>query len=104
MVDEDQERTAEELQEQVFDLLERSHLAMLGAGRAVRDSVSNVVPADLSAVDDVIDRVFDFTEQVLRTQREFAKNVVDEVMRQLEAERAGREAGEGGPDKEADGD
>ncbi|MCX7619841.1 MAG: hypothetical protein N2037_03225 [Acidimicrobiales bacterium] len=71
------------MQDQIFDLVKRSQDALVGAGRAFAESVSNVVPADTSAIDDLIDRAFDLTAKVLDAQREFAKNVVKTVTRQI---------------------
>ena len=64
------------LQEQILDLVQRSSEAVVGAGRALTESVANVVPADTTAIEDLIDRAFDLTEKVLDAQREFAKNVI----------------------------
>ena len=73
----------DKLQQQIFDLVERSQDAVVGAGRAFTDSVSNVVPGDTTAVEDLIDRAFELTEKVLQSQREFAKNVVRAAANQV---------------------
>lgn len=67
------------LQDQVFDLVRRSQEAILDAGRSFADSATTVAPADTDQIDKLIDNAFDFTEKVLKTQREFAKSVVDAV-------------------------
>lgn len=67
------------LQEQILDLVQRSSEAVVGAGRAFTESVANVVPADTTAIEDLIDRAFDLTERILQTQRDFAKQVVQTV-------------------------
>ncbi len=73
----------EAMQDQIFDLVKRSQEAVVGAGRAFAESVTNFVPGDTSAIDDLIDRAFDLTAKVLDAQREFAKNVVKTVSNQI---------------------
>ncbi len=71
------------LQEQVFDLVKRSQDAVLEAGRSFTESVSQLTPGDTSAVDELIDRAFDLTERVLKSQRDLAKSVLQTVTKPL---------------------
>lgn len=67
------------LQDQVFELVRRSQEAILDAGRSFADNLSSVAPGDHEAIDRLLDDAFDFTERVLKTQRDFAKSVVQAV-------------------------
>jgi hypothetical protein len=67
------------LQEQVFDLVRRSQEAVLDAGRSFADNLTSMAPSDSEAVDKLLDDAFEFTEKVLRTQRDFAKSVVQAI-------------------------
>ncbi len=71
------------LQEQIFDLVKKSQDAMIDASRVFTDRVSAMAPGELSQLDDLIDNAFDMTERILKSQREFAKNMVDTVTSQL---------------------
>ncbi len=71
------------LQEQIFELVKQSQEALVDASRAFTDRVSAMTPGDFEQLDDLIDNAFDMTERVLKSQREFAKNVVSSVTSQL---------------------
>lgn len=66
-------------QEQVLDLVRRSQDAMVEAGRSFAENATSIVPGDTSQIEKLIDNAFDFTEKVIKTQREFTKSVVDTV-------------------------
>jgi len=68
-----------ELQDQVFDLVRRSQEAMIDASRSFTDSIRSLAPGEIEQLDKLIDDAFEFTERVLRTQREFARSVVQAV-------------------------
>jgi hypothetical protein len=68
-----------QLQDRVFELVQRSQEAMLDASRSFAERVSSLAPGDTEAVDKLLDDAFDFTERVLRSQRDFAKSVVQAV-------------------------
>ncbi len=71
------------LQEQIFDLMQKSQQAMVDAGRSFTDRVTALTPGDTEQLERLIDNAFDMTEKVLDTQRDFAKKVVDAVTSQL---------------------
>jgi hypothetical protein len=68
-----------ELQNQVFELVRRSQEAILDAGRSFADNVTTMAPGDSEAIDKLLDDSFEFTEKVLKSQRDFAKSVVKAV-------------------------
>jgi hypothetical protein len=74
-----------QLQNQVFELVRSSQEAVLDAGRSFADNLTAMAPGDTQAVDKLLDDAFEFTEKVLRTQRDFAKSVVQAVTRGDEA-------------------
>jgi len=69
------------LQEQYTEIVQQSQEAVIAAAdswnRTVQDAFGQfaTAPAKLDA-NQVIDQVFDFTEKVLATQRDLAKNLV----------------------------
>ncbi|WP_334144123.1 hypothetical protein [Rhabdothermincola sp.] len=88
------------LQDQVFELVRRSQEAILDAGRSFADNLASVAPGDREAIDKLLDDAFEFTERVLKTQRELAKSVVQAVTGPLTGGASGpeREAGDSGGD------
>lgn len=87
------------LQKQVFDLVQRSQESILDAGRSFADNLAAMAPGDNDAIDKLLDDAFEFTERVLRSQREFAKSVVKAATAPI----AGQ-AGDGGDDGDGGGD
>jgi hypothetical protein len=71
------------LQEQIFDLMQKSQQAMVDAGRSFTDRVASLTPGDTDQLERLIDNAFDMTEKVLQTQRDFAKKVVEALTAQL---------------------
>lgn len=71
------------LQEQIFDLVQKSQQAMVDAGRSFTDRVTALTPGDTEQLEKLIDNAFDMTEKVLSTQRDFAKKVIEALTSQL---------------------
>jgi hypothetical protein len=67
------------MQDQIFDMVQRSQESIIDATRNFADGMSDLVPASREQVDKVIDNAFDLTERVLQIQRDFAKSVVKTV-------------------------
>jgi hypothetical protein len=82
-----------QLQNQVFELVRNSQEAILDAGRSFADNLTAMAPGDTQAVDKLLDDAFEFTEKVLRTQRDFAKSVVQAVTRGDEASTGDTDSG-----------
>lgn len=67
------------MQDQIFDMVQRSQESIIDATRNFADGMSDLVPASREQVDKIIDNAFDLTEKVLQIQRDFAKSVVRTV-------------------------
>jgi hypothetical protein len=67
------------VQDQIFDMVQRSQESIIDATRNFADGMSDLVPASREQVDRIIDNAFDLTERVLQIQRDFAKSVVKTV-------------------------
>lgn len=85
---------AEPLKEEIFDFVRKSEEAMLEAGRKWADSIGEFVPVEMPLVRNLTKQVFDFVDELLRIQREFARQMVDETRRIVvgTTERAPRKA------------
>lgn len=66
-------------QEQLLEIVRRSQDAMIEASRSFADNATSIVPGDTSQIEKLIDSAFDFTDKVIKTQREFTKSVLDTV-------------------------
>lgn len=75
----DRQTSSRTVQDQIFDMVQRSQEAVLDATRNFADGMSDLVPANREQVDRVIDQAFDLAERVLQAQRELAKSVVKAV-------------------------
>lgn len=67
------------LEEELFGCVTKSEAAIMDAGRRWSEEIGKYVPSDPKAVRKLIDDVFDLTESVLRSQREFAHSVLDSL-------------------------
>ena len=63
-------------EEDVFAKVATTEKAALEAGRKWAKSVGELVPVDLPLVREMVKEVFDFTEDVLRIQREFVHKML----------------------------
>jgi len=70
---------AEPLKEEIFEFVRKSEEAVIDVGRKWADSIGEFVPVEMPLVRDMTKQVFDFIEELLRIQREFARQMVDET-------------------------
>ena len=71
-------RQAEPLDE-VFDVVRKSEEAVLEATRKWVHATGELMPVELPVLRDVMHRLLDFTEEMLKVQREFAHNMLEAV-------------------------
>lgn len=69
----------EKMDEEVFAFVRKTEEAVLKAARAWAKSVDEFVPVELPIVRQLVSEVFDFTEEVLKIQREFAHRMLHET-------------------------
>lgn len=62
----------EEREKELFEMVRRSEESVLEAGRKWTKSVGDALPMDMPVMRELVKGAFDFTEEVLRAQREFA--------------------------------
>jgi hypothetical protein len=76
-------RDTEQLDREVFAFVRKSEEAALEAARNWAKAVGEAAPVEMPMVHDLVKGVLDFTEEVLRIQREFAQNVLHQTRTML---------------------
>lgn len=69
-------RETDRLGEEVFGFVRKSEESLLEAGRKWAKTIGELVPVEVPAVRELVKGIFDFTEEVLKVQREFAHNLL----------------------------
>jgi hypothetical protein len=70
------ERDVEQFEKDLVEFVRKAEESALDAGRKWAKSVGELVPLEVPAVRQVVKEVFDYTEEVLKLQRQFAFNVL----------------------------
>ena len=71
---------ADQVRDEVRELVRKSEQAFVEAGERWTETFRDLVPGDGARVRKIVDDAFDFTERVLKSQREFATSVLDAVL------------------------
>jgi hypothetical protein len=66
----------EEMEKEIFEVVRESEESILRAGRKWAKGVGDAMPVDLPVVRELVRGAFDFTEEVLKAQREFAHTML----------------------------
>ena len=61
--------------EEVFDFVGKTEEAALDAGRKFAKAVGDFVPVEMPLVRGLVKGIFDFTEEILKTQLELARKI-----------------------------
>lgn len=72
-------KTTEPMREEILEFVHKSEATIAEAGHKLGERVSELVPDDGQSIRRVIDEAFDFTETILKNQREFANSLLDKV-------------------------
>jgi len=72
------------LEEEVFEFVRTSEEAAIETGRKLARVIEDVVPVEVPAVKKLVDGIFDFTGEVVKSQREFALKMLDEARQSVE--------------------
>lgn len=72
-------RDAESLEKDVLDFVRKSEEAALDLGRKWADALAEFVPVEVPLVKDLQKQVFDFVEELLQKQREYAERMLTDT-------------------------
>jgi len=67
------------LEKDVLDFVRKSEEAVFDLGRKWADALAEFVPVEMPLVKDLQKQVFDFVEELLRGQREFAQRTLTDT-------------------------
>jgi len=67
------------LEDDVFEFVRKSEEAVVEVGRKWVHAVGEFMPVEMPLVRDMTKQLLDFLDELLRIQREFAKQMVDET-------------------------
>lgn len=69
-------RDTEELEDRAFEFVRKSEESAVEAGRKMAKAMGEFVPVEMPALRDMVKEIFDFTEEALKLQREFAHDML----------------------------
>lgn len=70
------ERDVKQLEKDVLEMVGKAEDSAMEAGRKWAQAVWEMVPIEMPAVRRLVKETFDFTDEVLKLQRQFAHNVL----------------------------
>ena len=73
------ERDVMQMEKDVFELVRKAEDSAVEAGRKWAKAVGELVPLELPAMRRVVKEAFDFTDEMLKLQRQFVYNVLQAV-------------------------
>jgi len=79
---------SEQMRDEMMEFARKSEKAITEAGRKWGETLCELVPGDGQSVRKVVEQAFDFTEAILKNQREFANSVLDKVLGESSSKRA----------------
>jgi hypothetical protein len=75
----DAQKEFEALKGEVFDFVRKSETAVLDVGRKWADAIGEFMPVEMPLMREMTKQLFDFLDELLRIQREFAVQMLDET-------------------------
>jgi hypothetical protein len=75
----DAQKEFEALKDDVFEFVRKSEAAVIDVGRKWADAVGEFMPVEMPLVREMTKQLFDFLDELLRIQREFALQMLDET-------------------------
>ena len=69
-------RDVEQFEKDLLELVRKTEDTALDAGRKWAKAVGELMPVEMPGMHQVVKEAFDFTEEVLKLQRQFAFNVL----------------------------
>lgn len=73
-------KETEPMSEEILEFVRKTEETITEAGRKLGETVCDLVPGDGQGIRRVVDEAFGFTETILRSQREFARSLLDSVL------------------------
>lgn len=73
-------KTTDQVRDEVLDFVRKSEETITDASRRWLETLRELVPGDGEGIRRVIDDTFEFTERVLKNQRELAGSVLDALV------------------------
>jgi hypothetical protein len=73
---------------EIMESVRKSEGAITEARRKLGEKVRELSPGDRQSIRRVVDELFDFTEIILKTQREFTNSVLDTLLGDTTSKRA----------------
>ena len=74
--------------EEILDFVRKTENTITESGRRFSEAVCDLVPGDGQGIRRVVDEAFDFAEKILKSQREFASSLLDNVLSEPSHKRA----------------
>jgi hypothetical protein len=68
------------MREEILDFVRKTEDTVADAGRKLSEAVRDLVPGDGQGIRRVVDEAFDFAETILRSQRDLASSLLDDVL------------------------
>lgn len=73
-------KQSEPMCEEILEFVRKTEETITEAGRKLGDTVCDLVPSDGDSIRKVVDEAFDCTEKILKSQREFASSLLDDIL------------------------
>lgn len=69
-----------QMREEILEFVRKTEDSVVEAGRKLSDAARDLVPGDGESIRRILDEAFDFAETILRSQRELASSLLDDVL------------------------
>ena len=73
-------KQSEPVRAEILEFVRKTEETIAEGGRKLSESVCDLVPGDRDSIRKVVDEAFDFSEAILKSQREFAHSLLDTVL------------------------
>ena len=70
-------KRTDSIRDEIMEFARKSEETISEAGRKLGERARELVPGDGQSIRRVVDQAFDFTETILKSQREFANSLLD---------------------------
>jgi hypothetical protein len=81
-------KEATPMRDEILEFVRSTEDSVTDAGRKLTDAVRDLVPDDGQGIRRIVDEAFDFAERILKSQRELASSLLDEVLGEPRPKRA----------------
>lgn len=76
------------MREEILDFVRKTEDSVAEAGRKLSEAACDLVPGEGQGIRRVVDEAFDFAETILRSQRDLASSLLDDVLGEPSPKRA----------------